>query len=59
MKHRYVGEVNDYREYGLLRCLLGSGQLSTLVAWMLTPYDGGLTASVVTAMTPRMGYPRA
>ena len=39
MKNQYVGDVNDYRKYGLLRCLVSSGELRTLVAWMLTPDD--------------------
>ena len=40
MKDQYFGNVNDYRKYGLLRALLSSGDLSLLVAWMLTPDDG-------------------
>ena len=40
MKGQYVGDINDYRKYGLLRALLGSGDLSLLVAWLLTPNDG-------------------
>ena len=32
MKGQYVGDNNDYRKYGLLRALLGSGDLSLLVA---------------------------
>jgi hypothetical protein len=41
VKDQYFGDVNDYRKYGLLRCLLSGGNLSLLVAWMLTPDDGG------------------
>jgi len=41
MKGQYVGDNNDYRKYGLLRALLGSGDLSLLVAWLLTPNDDG------------------
>lgn len=40
MKNQYFGDVNDYRKYGLLRALQGEGNLSMLVAWMLTPDDG-------------------
>lgn len=41
MKNQYFGDINDYRKYGLLRALQTSGQTSLLVAWMLTPDDGG------------------
>ncbi len=42
MKHRYFGDVNDYRKYGLLRALQARDARSVLlVAWMLTPDDGG------------------
>ena len=39
MKNQYVGDVNDYRKYGLLRALQKPGNLSLAVAWMLTPGD--------------------
>lgn len=39
MKEQYVGDINDYRKYALLRALAGSGtQIG--VCWMLTPPDG-------------------
>ena len=41
MKNQYFGDLNDYRKYGLLRALQTSGTLKLLVAWMLTPNDGG------------------
>lgn len=41
MKNQYFGDINDYRKYGLLRTLQASGDGSLLVAWMLTPDDGG------------------
>lgn len=41
MKNQYFGDINDYRKYGLLRALQSSGDESLLVAWMLTPDDGG------------------
>lgn len=41
MKNQYFGDVNDYRKYGLLRALMAGGAGSLLVAWMLTPNDGG------------------
>lgn len=39
MKDQYVGDVNDYRKYALLR-LLGRSGLRLGVCWMLTPNDG-------------------
>jgi hypothetical protein len=41
MKDRYFGDINDYRKYGLLRALQSYGDGHLLVAWMLTPDDGG------------------
>lgn len=41
MKDQYFGDVNDYRKYGLLRALQLGGDVSLLVAWMLTLDDGG------------------
>jgi len=42
MKNQYFGDINDYRKYGLLRVLQASDNKSRiLVAWMLTPDDGG------------------
>ena len=38
MKNQYVGDVNDYRKYGLLRAV-GRAGLTIRVAWMLTPND--------------------
>jgi hypothetical protein len=40
MKNQYLGDINDYRKYGLLRVLQSSGSGMLLVAWMLTPDDG-------------------
>lgn len=41
MKNQYFGDVNDYCKYGLLRVLQAGGSGRLLVAWMLTPDDGG------------------
>ena len=41
MKNQYFGDINDYRKYGLLRALQSNGDGRLLVAWMLTPDDGG------------------
>jgi hypothetical protein len=40
MKHQYFGDINDYRKYGLLRCLQAHSGLRVGVCWMLTPDDG-------------------
>lgn len=40
MKNQYLGDVNDYCKYGLLRALTGRSRLSLAVCWMLTPDDG-------------------
>lgn len=40
MKNQYFGDVNDYRKYGILRCLRDAGH-SLGVHWMLTPDDLG------------------
>lgn len=40
MKHQYVGDVSDYRKYGLLRALSWGGANRIGVCWMLTPSDG-------------------
>ncbi|MFH1144760.1 MAG: hypothetical protein V1774_09480 [Candidatus Eisenbacteria bacterium] len=39
MKNQYVGDINDFCKYGLLRGL-ARGSFAT-VCWMLTPDDGG------------------
>jgi hypothetical protein len=38
VKDQYVGDINDYRKYGLLRGLLKAG-LSLTVCWMRTDRD--------------------
>lgn len=40
VKNQYVGDINDFRKYGLIRALTGDGELSCGVCWMLTPDDG-------------------
>jgi hypothetical protein len=40
MKEQYVGDINDYRKYALLRVLAGEGETTIGVCWMLTPPDG-------------------
>ncbi|MCX8568792.1 hypothetical protein [Aminobacter sp. MET-1] len=40
MKEQYVGDINDYRKYALLRALSAEGANRVGVCWMLTPSDG-------------------
>jgi len=40
MKQQYVGDINDYRKYALLRLLAEGGTLKLGICWMLTPEDG-------------------
>lgn len=42
MKHQYVGDINDYRKYALIRALTAGGAIRVGVCWMLTPDDGGM-----------------
>lgn len=42
VKHQYVGDINDYRKYALLRALSAGGANRIGVCWMLTPDDGGM-----------------
>lgn len=41
MKDQYVGDINDYIKYSLLRALGQAHAGSQLVCWMLTTDDGG------------------
>lgn len=42
VKHQYVGDINDYRKYALLRALSANGTNRIGVCWMLTPSDGSM-----------------
>ena len=41
MKNQYFGDINDYKKYGLLRSIIRATEFRVLVAWMMTPDDGG------------------
>lgn len=41
MKHQYIGDINDYRKYALLRAISAGGLHNICVCWMLTPSDHG------------------
>jgi len=40
MKHQYFGDINDYRKYGLLRCIAEATGQALGVLWLLTEDDG-------------------
>jgi hypothetical protein len=39
MKNQYFADINDYRKYGLLRCLTLGTSVGLGICWMLTPSD--------------------
>lgn len=39
MKNQYVGDINDYKKYSMLRLLSGTGQIKTAICWALTTND--------------------
>ena len=39
MKNQYVGDIHDYRKYGLLRSIIHSTEFRVFVVWMLTHND--------------------
>jgi hypothetical protein len=39
VKNQYIGDVDDYRKYEVLRCLSSFGECRSFVAWMLSPDD--------------------
>lgn len=45
MKNQYVGDINDYRKYGILRAFTRDAGLSTTICWMLTSDDGSSDGS--------------
>ena len=40
VKHQYFGDVNDYRKYGLLRCIAEATGFGVGMLWLLTADDG-------------------
>ena len=48
MKNQYFGDVNDYRKYGLLRCIFKAGDFKPLIAWMLTSDDRSADGKFIT-----------
>ncbi|RPI21525.1 MAG: hypothetical protein EHM61_24550 [Acidobacteria bacterium] len=58
MKNQYVGDINDYRKYGLLRALTGNGKLRLGICWMLTPDDQKADGSRTTYLQRSPQYRR-
>ncbi len=56
MKNQYFGDVQDYRKYGLLRHLTGSGRMSLGVVWMLTPDDEGTDGAKIAYLNQSKPY---
>ena len=51
MKHQYVGDINDYRKYALLRALSAGGPNKIGVCWMLTDEDDSSDGSKLGYLT--------
>lgn len=56
MKHQYVGDINDYRKYALLRSLAANGGNRIGVCWMLIPSDGGPNGNKLTYLEKPKQY---
>jgi len=56
MKEQYVGDVNDFRKYALLRHLATEAGLRIGVCWMLTPPDTGNLRHYLTEPKRWRGY---
>ncbi len=56
MKHQYVGDINDYRKYALLRALADGGANRIGVCWMLTPDDGGTHGNKLDYLSNPQGH---
>lgn len=56
MKDQYVGDVNDYLKYGLLRALQAKRQDPLYVCWMLTPKDAGPDGAKLAYLKKRDEY---
>lgn len=51
VKHQYVGDINDYRKYALLRALSAGGANKIGVCWMLTDEDDSSDGSKLGYLT--------
>jgi hypothetical protein len=56
MKEQYVGDINDYRKYALLRALADGGRNRIGVCWMLTPPDGRADGGKIDYLEDRGRY---
>jgi len=57
MRSQYFGDINDYRKYGLLRCLAGAG-LAIGVCWLLTEDDGKADGELRGYLTKQLRWRR-
>ncbi|MCC6547363.1 hypothetical protein IT570_09365 [Candidatus Sumerlaeota bacterium] len=58
MKNQYVGDINDYHKYGLLRILTDFGRLRLAVCWMLTDPDTRNDGARIGYLQKDGGFPR-
>jgi len=56
LKEQYVGDINDYRKYALLRALADGGRHRIGIGWMLTPSDDGRDGNKLTYLTQPERY---
>jgi hypothetical protein len=56
MKDQYVGDINDYLKYSLLRALGQETVGPQLVCWMLTEDDGGVDGRKISYLKDPAGY---
>lgn len=56
MKDQYVGDINDFAKYSILRELRGASRLRLVVAWMLTHADGTTEGSQTRYLAERARY---
>lgn len=59
MKDQYVGDINDYLKYGLLRALQAVRQDPLFVCWMLTSNDAGPDGAKLAYLNEPGKYRRA
>lgn len=56
--NQYVGDINDYRKYALLRALSAGGLNRVAVCWMLTLDDGGADGGKLAYLNQPDGHRR-
>jgi hypothetical protein len=56
MKNQYVGDINDYFKYGILRTLAAGGFTPMHIGWMLTPDDSRSDGSLTSYLSQPANY---